>query len=221
MASTTLIPAETKALDSGNGRNGGDHREGGSGGGDHRHEHWEDARARACRTGMWVALAAIVMLFAALTSAMVVRRGWSSDWKPTRLPRVLWINTCVLVASSLTLARSRRLRSAGRVERFVLWWYATTALGLCFIIGQWVAWREFAARGFYLASNPSSSFFYLLTAAHGLHLVGGLGALLYVASLMRRHRPMKTAVDVTAIYWHFMDGLWLYLFLLLNAGGWF
>jgi cytochrome c oxidase subunit 3 len=225
MASTTLIPAEPKPLDGGNGRGRdiNDYRDGGSGGDGRRDEHRDDAsaRARACRTGMWVALAAIVMLFASLTSALVVRRGWSSDWRPTHLPGVLWINTAILVASSVTLSRSRRLHSAGRVERFAVWWYATTGLGLAFIVGQWIAWRELAARGIYLASNPSSSFFYLLTAAHGLHLVGGIAGLFYVSTLNHRHRFSKTAVDVTAIYWHFMDGLWLYLFLLLNAGGWF
>jgi cytochrome c oxidase subunit 3 len=223
MASTTLIPAETKPVNDGNGsgRNGDDHWDGDSGGGERWDAYGAALNARACRTGMWVALAAIVMLFAALTSAMVVRRGLSSDWRPTRPPSVLWINTLILVASSVTLARSRRLLSAGRDGGFLLWWYATTGLGLGFIAGQWIAWRELASRGIYLASNPSSSFFYLLTAAHGLHLVGGLCALLYVLFAGHRHRLSKTAVEVTAIYWHFMDGLWLYLFLLLTAGGWF
>ena len=222
MASSTLIPAEPKPVDGGNGsgRNGNGYWDGDSGGG-HRDGREDAARVRACRTGVWVGLAAIVMLFASLTSAMVVRKGLSSDWRPTRLPGVLWINTAVLLVSSLTLARARSSLSAGRGDRFLPWWYATTGLGLAFIAGQWIAWRDLGARGIFLASNPSSSFFYVLTATHGLHLVGGICALIYVLSVTHRHRPLKIAVDVTSIYWHFMDGLWLYLFLLLIAGGWF
>jgi len=222
MASTTLIPVEPKPVDGGGGSDGnGDKFWGGDSGGDPRDEHREAARARACRTGVWVGLAAVVMLFASLTSAMVVRKGLSSDWRPTRLPGVLWINTAVLIASSLALARAKTWLSALRRERFLRWWYATTGLGVAFIAGQWIAWRDLGTRGIFLASNPSSSFFYVLTATHGVHLIGGICALFYVVFAMHRHRPLNIAVDVTAIYWHFMDGLWLYLFVLLIAGGWF
>jgi cytochrome c oxidase subunit 3 len=161
------------------------------------------------------------MLFASLTSAMVVRKGLSNDWRPTRLPGILWINTAILIASSLTLVRAKKWSAALNRERFLPWWYATTGLGLAFLAGQWMAWRDLGARGIYLASNPSSSFFYILTATHALHLIGGICALFYVAFAMHRYRPLSTAVEVSAIYWHFMDGLWLYLFLLLIAGGWF
>jgi cytochrome c oxidase subunit 3 len=93
-------------------------------------------------------------------------------------------------------------------------------LGLLFVGSQLTAWRELAWRGVYLATNPSSSFFYLLTAAHGVHLLGGIIALLYLVVRAGRIslRPRQaTALDVTAIYWHFMDGLWLYILLLLIA----
>ncbi len=174
--------------------------------------------ARAYRTGMWMALAAIVMLFAAFSSALVVRKGLSSDWVAISLPGILWLNTFVLVTSSFTLELSRKSLKAGAGGRFARWWYATVGLGLVFIAGQLVAWRQLATRGVYLSTNPSSSFFYLLTAAHGVHLLGGICALFYVVFRARGHLlapENRTAVEVTAIYWHFMDGLWIYIILLL------
>jgi cytochrome c oxidase subunit 3 len=167
---------------------------------------------------MCFALTGIVMLFAAFTSALVVRKGMSFDWVSFSVPRVLWLNTFVLMASSATLELSRRSLSAGSAHEFIRWLSATVVLGLGFLGGQLVAWRELASRGIYLGTNPGSSFFYVLTAAHGIHLLGGVVALAYVASRARRialGRARRTPVDVTAIYWHFMDALWIYVFLML------
>jgi cytochrome c oxidase subunit III len=169
------------------------------------------------RTGMWVALTGIVMLFAAFTSAMVVRKGLSNDWVRTTLPHILYLNTVVLILSSVTLELSRRALTRGLGERFRAWLYATLALGLAFVAGQLIAWGELAKRGVYLSTNPSSSFFYLLTGAHGLHLLGGILALGYVAAKapsIAAGRKKRTAVDVSALYWHFMDGLWIYILIL-------
>jgi cytochrome c oxidase subunit 3 len=163
-------------------------------------------------------LAAIVMLFAAFTSALVVRKGMSTDWVPTALPPIIYLNTFILLCSSLTMEISRRSLKAGSGVRFERWLYATVVLGVAFVACQLLAWRQLASRGVYLATNPSSSFFYLLTAAHGVHLLGGIAALFY---LVFRARSLVTAparpvsVDLTTIYWHFMDGLWIYLLLLL------
>ncbi|PYV24206.1 MAG: hypothetical protein DMG27_13500 [Acidobacteria bacterium] len=204
----------------GDGFGGGDRLGGGGGGPDSRG--WAGS-VRVYRTGMWMALAAIVMLFAAFTSALVVRKGLSNDWVATALPRVLWLNTAVLIASSVTFEFSRRSLAGDpsfSARRFSRWLYVTLALGLAFIAGQLIAWRELASRGVYLATNPSSSFFYLLTGAHGLHLLGGIVALFYVALRARQLAlaPAKrVVVDVTAIYWHFMDALWIYILLLLTV----
>ncbi len=218
MAATTITPAKPEApASTGNIGRDGEPGDGGFGG-----ERWDAhgwaVPARAYRTGMWMALVAIVMLFAAFTSAMVVRKGLSTDWISTKLPPILWLNTVVLLASSLTLELSRRSLAAGLGERFTGWLYATAGLGTAFLGGQLMAWRQLAARGVYLATNPSSSFFYLLTGAHGVHLLGGVIALFYLLIGARRIvlEPRKTtAVEVTAIYWHFMDGLWIYILLLL------
>jgi len=180
------------------------------------------ASRRASLTGLMVLLAAVVMFFAALTSAFVVRRGMSNDWVSTEFPPVLWVNTAVLLASSAVLELARRALKAGKRESFNRLWIAGSALGVLFLIGQYAARHQLAAHGVYLATNPSSSFFYVLTAAHAIHLIGGVFALLYVSiqALRLRLGPGKrTAIDVSAVYWHFLDGLWVYLLLLFLVWG--
>jgi len=218
MGSTTLTPTrpqEAARIDDA-GHGGGSFRFGDFGGGDG----WREYRVpeRTYRLGMCFALTGIVMFFAAFTSALVVRKGMSFDWVSFTVPRVLWLNTFVLIASSATLELSRRSLSAGSANEFIRWLSATVVLGLGFLGGQLVAWRELASRGIYLGTNPGSSFFYVLTAAHGIHLLGGVVALAYVASRARRialGRARRTPVDVTAIYWHFMDALWIYVLFML------
>ena len=215
---TTLAPPRPKTpSDSGGSGPNGNGFHGGSGGGDSGAYGWQ-VPSRAYRTGLWMGLAAIVMLFSAFTSALVVRKGMSTDWVSTTLPPVMYLNTFILLFSSLTLEISRRSLKAGLGARFERWLYATVVLGVAFVACQLLAWRQLALRGIYLATNPSSSFFYLLTAAHGVHLLGGIVALFYLVFRARRivtapSRPVS--VDLTTIYWHFMDALWVYILLLL------
>jgi cytochrome c oxidase subunit 3 len=157
------------------------------------------------------------MLFIAFTTAYVARRQ-EAGWMPLVIPPVLWLNTAVLLASSGTLewTRWRLGRGDAASLRQGLGW--TAALGGVFVIGQYAAWRDLAAQGIYITSNPHSSFFFLLTGAHGLHLLGGLGALavVLVRAYGNRYTPERaTGLNVFALYWHFMDALWLYLFGLL------
>jgi cytochrome c oxidase subunit 3 len=175
---------------------------------------------RAYFTAISLGLAAILMFFMALASSYIVRKGLGGDWQPVQLPAILWLNTAVLLASSITIEVARRRHSAGERGSFRRWWWLTTALGLLFLAGQVAGWRQLRAAGVFLASNPSSSFFYLLTAAHGLHLLGGILALTYVAfrAWQRSRITQGTAAELTSIYWHFMDGLWVFLFLLLYLG---
>ena len=194
--------------------------EGGWGGGDG--PGGRGSSRRASFTGLLVLLAATTMVFAAFTGAFVVRRGMSDDWVTTQKPFILWLNTAVLLLSSVALDRSRHALKAGHRAKFNFWWTAATALGIVFLAGQALAWRQLSQAGVYAASNPSSSFFYVLTAAHAFHLVGGLAALIYVdmQALRLRLGPAKrTAIDVTAVYWHFLDGLWVYLMVLLFVWG--
>ena len=175
---------------------------------------------RAYFTALSLGLGAILMFFMALTSSYIVRKGLGSDWQPVQLPAILWFNTALLLASSATIEVARRNLGVLQPVAFRRWWTLTTALGLVFLLGQVQAWRQLAAAGVFLASNPASSFFYLLTAAHGLHLLGGVGALLYVTFRTWQHSRItqSTAAELTSIYWHFMDGLWVFLFLLLRLG---
>ena len=124
----------------------------------------------------------------------------------------------MLVASSFTLARARGRFTAKDEEGFRHWWATSTILGILFVVGQIIAWRQLAAQGIFLATNPSSSFFYVFTGAHGLHLLGGILALLYVQFRATRKVARGTAIEIVSMYWHFMDGLWVFLFLLLDLG---
>ncbi|HJQ69701.1 MAG TPA: cytochrome c oxidase subunit 3 [Blastocatellia bacterium] len=174
------------------------------------------------RIGMWVGLASILMLFMALTSAYVLRqtKGLTEvhDWVSIRLPWLVWVTTGVLVASSFTFEVARRALRRNDYARFNNWILLTTILGALFLVGQLVTWWQLAAQGIYVNTNPHSSFFYLLTSLHGLHLFGGLLALAWVTVAAFRLRigfKRRNAVEVTAMYWHFMDGLWIYLLALL------
>lgn len=175
----------------------------------------------ASSSAIWVALFAISMMFAAFTSALIVRKGSSMDWQSFALPSILYFNTFLLLVSSVTLEVARR-----RVDTFMKgtrssaehparWLYVTLFLGLLFVVGQYMAWQQLRAEGMYLATNPSSSFFYVLTAAHALHVLGGLGGLLYVLYKLDKLTLRRNTLVATARYWHFMGALWIYLVLLL------
>lgn len=177
---------------------------------------------RASFTGLFVLIAASTMVFAAFTSAFVVRRGLGNDWAAIEKPRILFLNTAILLASSVVLDLSRRALKNHNRSRFNLWWTSGTVLGLLFLVGQALAWKQLNDAGVFIASNPSVSFFYLLTASHAFHLLGGVAALIYVdiQALRLRLGPAKrTAIDISAIFWHFLDGLWLYLMVLFYVWG--
>jgi len=181
-----------------------------------------DSRAQRYRIGVWVGLASIAMMFTALSSAYIVRAGTSNDWYPLAVPRVLFFSTALILISSTTLEVARRKLKAEVLSGHSRWLMITALLGLAFLVAQVIAWRQLARQGIYVASNPHSSFFYLLTAAHGLHLLGGLVALLYLIFRTRHvlgvaavDAKRRAVADAVSIYWHFMDVLWIYLFVLL------
>jgi cytochrome c oxidase subunit III len=174
------------------------------------------------RLGIWVALASIVMMFTSLSSAYLVRAGVSNDWYPLAMPQILYLSTALIVISSGTVELARRKLKASVLDGYSRWLIITALLGVAFLVSQLMAWRQLAGRGIYVASNPHSSFFYLLTAAHAIHLLGGLVALLYLVVRTRQvlganavDAKRRAIADAVSIYWHFMDVLWIYLFVLL------
>jgi cytochrome c oxidase subunit III len=184
--------------------------------------HFPDSDASRYRIGMWVAIAAILMMFTALTSAYIVRAASANDWLPLPVPRVLWLSTALILISSVTLEIARRSIKRHYFSQYRNWLGITTVLGAGFLVAQLLVWRALVRQGVYIASNPHSSFFYLLTATHGLHLAGGLLALFYLLVRQQFRRQDETligkriaAADAVTLYWHFMDALWIYLFLLL------
>lgn len=170
-------------------------------------------------TGIAIGIVSVLMFFMALASAFLVRKG-GSDWVPVHIPALLWFNTAVLLASSGTLEVARKRIALPDAPGFKRFWLVTTILGVAFLIGQVVAWRTLVKQGIYLASNPASSFFYIFTGAHGLHLIGGVCALLYVGhrNFARTQVTQAVAAEVVSYYWHFMDALWLFLLALLYLG---
>src|SRR6266571_9534635 len=147
-------------------------------------------------TGVLVGIATISMTFAALTSAMVVRQSGAPDWRHFQLPSILYFNTLVLLLSSFTLESGRRRVIAAAGPAGLTGLYLPLTLGLLFVAGQVVAWRQLAAQGLFLATSPSSAFFYVFTSLHGLHVLGGLGGLGYV---LRRLGRLAGPAPVTAL----------------------
>jgi len=162
-------------------------------------------------------LATVGMLFAGFASAYLVRRE-AADWAREQLPGILAFNTLVLLASSAALEAARAAHRRHRSRNVRHWVAAGALLGLVFLGAQFVAWSQLAARGVYLPSSAYSSFFYMLTAVHGVHLAGGilaLGYLLWRVSRYQRLRRPDGLFDGCVVYWHFVDGVWLFLYFLL------
>lgn len=193
------------------------------------------------RMGVLFGLSGDLMFFVALISAFFVRQGtghfdihdnFVNDWRPLAVPPILWLNTAVLLLSSVTMEVARRQLfheidvmeewlGLGRpaVKRAAPWLVATVGLGLTFLAGQWIAWEQLVQQGYLLASSdPSSHFFYLITGIHGLHLVVGVLALiaaLVALFTLKKVEYRQITVDSVAWYWHTMGILWGFLFVLL------
>jgi len=219
---------------------------GGRGGGDSRPDHIPNYgdRLRKARMGLAIAMAPVLVLFISFTAAYLIRRGfvgmdvsdatYTKAWLPVRLPwPLLLANTAILVLSSLTINRARRsiTREAALApvqsipgvslgdERHFPWLSLTTILGVLFLAGQLLVWSHLSSRGFHFAGGTSSSFVYMLTAMHGLHLSGGIIALLVANAAAILHRPVETRriiIDITSWYWHCMTGLWIYILVLFS-----
>jgi cytochrome c oxidase subunit 3 len=171
------------------------------------------------RITMWVVLAAVLMMFAALSSVYIMSS--EEQRQPVAMPSMFFVSTGLILVSSGAFQKAKRSLQRDRPYAYLRWLLATLALGIAFLASQLVAWRELARAGVYFAGHPRSTFFYLATALHGAHLLGGIGLVLYL--VYRRIRPgwllhgekNVTWHAVVGLYWHTMDGIWVWLFLLL------
>ncbi len=217
------------------------------GGGDN--ENWNDRpnghrgpreRLIRYRMGIFFALASDLMFFVAIVSTFFVSQStghfdaynnYVNEWSPTLIPPILWLNTIVLILSSITMETARRrmfhevdvmdewLGLGKPITRAAIPWVAATVvLGIIFLIGQWIAWTQLALQHVFFLSNPSSHFFYLITGVHGIHLIlgiFGLGAALIGLYVSRSLETRQIMVDCASWYWHSMGIFWLFLFTLL------
>jgi len=169
------------------------------------------------KLAVWVGLAGVIMFFSAIVSAMIIRRG-GGNWQALDMPAALWVSTILLLLSSGTYELARRQLNGGTDEKLRQWLSVSLGLGIGFLIAQAAGWAQLIQSGILVGESASGSFFYILTAAHGLHVTGGIAALGYVNWRARSERPWPTrsaALDAAGVYWHFMDALWIALLILL------
>lgn len=172
---------------------------------------------------LWLFIVSVVMLFGAWTSAYIVKRG-EPGWSSFELPTQFWVSTAIILVSSVTMVWAQRSAQKDQLDQTKLALGLTTALGVAFLVAQWLAWGKMVEMNYYFAgsgSNSSSSFIYVLTGFHGLHIVSGIIVLIIALIATFRykvHSKNMLRLDLCSTYWHFLGGLWLYLFvfLLLN-----
>ena len=174
----------------------------------------------AYRRTMWVVIAAIVMMFAAFSSAYIIL-SFDNDRRLITMPRMFFLSTGIIILSSFTIETAKRSLKRENEARYRSWTIATLVLGLFFLAAQVMGWRELAAQGVYFASHPHSTFFYFFTGVHGVHLLGGIAGLSYLtiragsSGRTGKVMPKETSAGLMSLYWHTMDVLWIWLFLLL------
>jgi len=212
---TTLTPNKTDPPSTGG---GGFDDFGGGGDGGRRGGPWSNELTpppEGYSLAIRLAMISITVLFLALSSAYIFNHAAP---QPLAKPPILWVSTSFILASSVTIEMARRALRRRLENRFRLLILITMLFGLCFLAAQIVLWKRLVASGFYINRNLHSGYAYIFTGLHGAHLIGGLIALAY---LMLRERSKWTAVrrrvsvDATTLYWHFLDGLWLYLLALI------
>lgn len=172
------------------------------------------------KLALWVAIVSLIMMFTALTSAYIVRRA-AGNWLEFSIPSIFYVNTLVIVASSLTLHAAYRAfkREAEGAYKALLG--ITFILGVAFVILQYFGWLQMEAEGVPLRINPSGDFVYAISSLHAVHVLGGLAALgvaLTMAFLrkLRRTPARQLRLELTLTYWHFVDVLWIYLIVFLS-----
>ncbi|HWI93563.1 MAG TPA: heme-copper oxidase subunit III [Flavisolibacter sp.] len=162
---------------------------------------------------LWVAIAAIIMMFAGLTSAYIVKSG-APGWEEVRTPKVFWYSTAVLLISSFTIQASLRAFKQRAMQQFRTLFLITTILGVAFVILQWEGFKYLWSHGVRFEGAGAGQFLYIIFGLHALHVLGGVVALIVIAVQQffgRTRNYNATSIEVMSTYWHFVDVLWLYL----------
>lgn len=166
---------------------------------------------------LWLFIITIIMIFASLTSAYIVRAA-DGNWVEFALPEVLWISTAILFTSSLTMHWGYVSAKKNNLGKLKLAISITTVLGFAFVVAQYFSWKDLVSMDIYFTGNPSGAFLYILTGVHAFHLISGLVFLIIVlisSFQYKIHSKNLTKIEMCATYWHFLDGLWVYLFVFL------
>ena len=167
---------------------------------------------------VWLFIVAIIMLFAALTSAYVVKQS-EGEWLHFELPGIFWVTSTIIVISSITMHLAFRAARRDNFNMLKILLTLTMVLGLAFLTGQYQAWKQLVAMEVYFVGNPAGSFLYILTGLHALHIVSGIIFLVVViisSFKFKVHSKNIVQLEMSTTYWHFLGGLWLYLFLFLK-----
>jgi cytochrome c oxidase subunit III len=167
---------------------------------------------------VWLFIVSIVMLFASLTSAYIVRQA-DGNWLKFKLPEVFRITSAIILLSSVTMQMAYRAAKKDELGRLKLFLSLTMALGLLFVAGQYYSWVQLVNQNVFFAGNPAGSFVYVFTGLHAIHLLSGLIFLLimlYGSIRYKVHSKNIVSMEMCTTYWHFLGGLWIYLFIFLN-----
>lgn len=166
---------------------------------------------------LWLFMISILMIFAALTSAYIVRAG-EGNWLEFDLPVAFWYNSAIILVSSFTMHWAYLSAKRDNLEAMKVALSITALLGIAFLVGQWLAWKQLVSSEVYLVGNPSGSFVYVFSGVHGLHIVSAIVfviVVLFATFRYKIHSRSMTRIEMCATYWHFLDGIWLYLFIFL------
>ena len=166
---------------------------------------------------LWLFLVSVSMIFAALTSAYIVKQG-EGNWLQYNLPSIFWVNTAIIILSSVTMQLAYRSAKRDRISGIKIYMSITSLLGLFFLIGQYYSWTALVDREVFFVGNPSGTFIYVFTGVHALHLISGVLYLIYnlfQSFKLKIHSKKMLNMDMCSTYWHFLGGLWVYLFIFL------
>ncbi len=166
---------------------------------------------------LWLFIVSVVMIFAAMTSAYIVRQS-EGNWLEFDMPQMLWITSGIILLSSMTMHWAYYAAKRDQLTSLRVAMSLTVLLGIAFLVGQFESWKELVAMNVYFVGNPAGSFMYVFTGLHGVHLISGVIFLIVVlvnAFRYKVHAKNMDQMEMCATYWHFLDGLWLYLFLFL------